>query len=689
MKKRILFIIMAVLTFVVVLSACGGKKNSDTNTNTNTGEQPVTCEHNWESQSTTASCTTAGKETFKCSLCQETKEEDAAALGHDMQFVDTVKATCQEGGYDNYACTRCTATEKRHETEPSYAPDAHDFVDAGQAPTCTTAGYKDEVCSRCSASAGARVPLPALGHSYQRDGFDGTTGVSRVEPTCEENGSITYTCTVESCGETLTKTYEDLTGADATDADKALAATLAAINHNFAEKDDASNVKEKVAPTCTTPGYIVHTCQNGCGEEKKTVAGYEALTHTYERNTDESTWTYAIETAPTCVTKGFEWVVCTAEGCGHNTKDDEAANPAKYGRDVEPTGAHVYDANPVVTAPTCTTGGYTTYTCSVDAACGRTEQRDQTLAAGHKFEHDPEFLNQQGQPYCKSEGNWVSECTVCHVHENNVLEGDIPLANVKHEGYTAGDFSHAQSVAPTCVSRGKYYCSGCQTVFNAYEDDTSADATNAHTYTKKGDVVPSTCSVYGYTIYHCSGDDACQETEHKDYTALATHDYCDPSEDGTTTCFDCGKSFRDVTTDIERKENVLCTCGKGTEDVPCTECPLKVEFIATKVPDAAFNLTANTEFSKNDFNEGCAPALLVFKGEEGTTYEITVYDAENNAITTYNVVVDGKTVDTLNVATSASGAVAYVNLTEVAGSIAKVTVKASTDATVQMYCAIN
>ena len=113
MKKRILFIIMALLAIALVVSACGGGGDdpaptpSETQTNTNTGNEPTECTHDWVLQSTTATCTEAGKDTFKCSLCDETKQEDAAALTHDMQFVETVKATCQEGGYDTYACTRC------------------------------------------------------------------------------------------------------------------------------------------------------------------------------------------------------------------------------------------------------------------------------------------------------------------------------------------------------------------------------------------------------------------------------------------------------------------------------------------------------------------------------------------------------------------------------------------------------
>lgn len=687
MKKRILFIIMALLAIALVVSACGGGGDdpaptpSETQTNTNTGTEPTECTHDWVLQSTTATCTEAGKDTFKCSLCEETKEEDAAALTHDMQFVETVKATCQEGGYDTYACTRCEETERRHETAPSFAPDAHSYIDAGSPATCIASGFKDLVCELCGQYSGNRENIPALGHTYERDGYDGT-GKVQTAPTCEENGFIVYTCTEEGCignatGDgpaTKTETYEDMVAANAS-----YAADYAALGHNYAAAEDGSNVVENVVPTCTTPGYVVYSCQNGCGTTSKVTEGYEALTHTYERNPDKTTWTYEVELEPTCITEGLEWVVCTEEGCGHNTKNDAVPNPLKYSQAIGATGNHVFDKNPTVTAPNCTDKGFTTYTCSADAGCTATEKRDYVDANGHTWELKASDL-QDGKPFCKTDGNWNYICSVCSKEEYNV-NGDTPIENAIHTGYTAGNFTGG--VAPTCISRGKYYCTGCKTVFDAYADDTLANATGAHTYNVKGETTASTCSEYGYTTYHCDNDDACVATERRDYTALAAHSYSDPSEDGTIVCFACEKQFRDVTTAIETKVDKLCTCGnKGTE--ACT-CSLKVEFIATKVPDAAFNLSAGVAFEKDDFNDDCGPALLILKGEETTTYTIAVYDDESNAIITYNIYVDGADVGDANVVTSASGVVAYINLTEIAGSIDKVVVTASTNATVQMY----
>lgn len=71
--------------------------------------------------------------------------------------------------------------------------DIHDYrhTDA-VAPTCTTEGYTDsEACFICGDVTAERTVIPALGHDY-------TSAVT--QPTCTENGYITYTCT--RCGDT-------------------------------------------------------------------------------------------------------------------------------------------------------------------------------------------------------------------------------------------------------------------------------------------------------------------------------------------------------------------------------------------------------------------------------------------------------------------------------------------------------
>ncbi len=72
-------------------------------------------------------------------------------------------------------------------------------------------------------------------------------------------------------------------------------------------------------------------------------------------------------TVPTCTEGGYTTYTCSK--CGYSYKD-------------EPVNAlgHCYEA--VVTAPTCTAAGFTTYTCSV---CGDSYEADTTVALGHNY----------------------------------------------------------------------------------------------------------------------------------------------------------------------------------------------------------------------------------------------------------------------------------------------------------------
>ncbi len=66
--------------------------------------------HDYKYHSTTATCSKAGKDIFKC-VCGETKEVTAAANGkHTWQESKRVAATASANGYIEYKCKDCTAT---------------------------------------------------------------------------------------------------------------------------------------------------------------------------------------------------------------------------------------------------------------------------------------------------------------------------------------------------------------------------------------------------------------------------------------------------------------------------------------------------------------------------------------------------------------------------------------------------
>ena len=187
--------------------------------------------------------------------------------------------------------------------------------------SCEEAGSYDVAvyCSVCGEELSRETfEIPAPGHTYE---------ASVTEPTCTEEGYITYTCTV--CGDTYIDDYVE------------------ALGHTY---EAAATY-----PTCTEEGYITYTC-TVCGNEY--IDDYvEALGHTYE----------AVVTEPTCTEEGYTTYTCTV--CGNEYIDDY----------VEALG-HTYEA--VVTEPTCTEDGYITYTCSV---CGDEYTASGEPAAGHSY----------------------------------------------------------------------------------------------------------------------------------------------------------------------------------------------------------------------------------------------------------------------------------------------------------------
>jgi hypothetical protein len=67
--------------------------------------------HTWNDGEVTtpASCESTGVKTYTCNVCQETKTDTVASLGHNTTHVDAVPKTCTEDGNIEYwVCSRCS-----------------------------------------------------------------------------------------------------------------------------------------------------------------------------------------------------------------------------------------------------------------------------------------------------------------------------------------------------------------------------------------------------------------------------------------------------------------------------------------------------------------------------------------------------------------------------------------------------
>ena len=123
---------------------------------------------------------------------------------------------------------------------------------------------------------------------------------------------------------------------------------------------DYDTTERTVPATCGKAGRVDTICSN-CGEVISTRELPPTGAHVWGNG--------VVTTAPTETTPGVRTFTCS--GCGQTRTETIPA-----------TGAHDYQFTKNV-APTCTDGGYDLYTCS---GCGATEKRNLTDAAGHKWD---------------------------------------------------------------------------------------------------------------------------------------------------------------------------------------------------------------------------------------------------------------------------------------------------------------
>jgi len=329
-----------------------------------------------------------------------------------------------------------------------------------------------------------------------------------VEPTCEENGYTRYTCV---CGYYYDDNIVQATGHECEmvvieptctkEGKKYEKCTIcqAVINEEVLPTVDHVMNEVTTAPTCTEAGSVVKSCEN-CDFVETTVI--EATGHSYKSEV----------TAPTCTTQGYTTHTCTV--CG-DTKIDTYVDPTghSYGnwtvrtqagcesegveyrtcsvcgneetRAIDAKG-HSYSA--VVTEPTCTEQGYTTYTCTV---CDHSYVADEVAAKGH------DYNAVVTAPTCTEQGYTTYTCTVCtYSYVDNYVaptghnmsdwiidtEAGCETDGAKHKECSACDYveketisaiGHAYSsvvTAPTCTEQG-YTTHTCANCGNSYVDN--------------------------------------------------------------------------------------------------------------------------------------------------------------------------------------------------------------------------
>ncbi|MBO5262140.1 MAG: hypothetical protein J6B45_03745 [Clostridia bacterium] len=715
MKKKIWLSlsILGIVALLFVFASCGGHEHSfDTNWQKDETNHWHTCTvegceeksnvaaHTYTTTEVPAKCGIAGKKIEAC-VCGLTKETSIPALEHDV-LENVVAPTCTEDGYTELSCKRegCDYKEVKN-----IVPASHTIVETVVAPTCTEKGYTQRDCSVCDFSEIVNE-TDVVAHTYEE---------KTVEPTCTEEGYTANVCTV--CGDTLEKTdivdelgHDKINGTPVAPTCTEKGYTPVTCSRcDFTDKSEFvdelghDEIKgESVAPTCTEEGYTHVTCSrcDYVGKSDFVAAAPHSYYMEEDAREDEHYRVIEIPTCdqpgkkvywcftcndypfdgdnnireipalghdeqyeivlPNCDSKGATIVTCSR--CDYNsTKDEVDPLGHTYYKEADAIeGTHFV----VTLAPTCTEKGERSYYCQVES-CGKlatddTNGKGEIPALGHNWVVSV-------QPWCGNDSNFEYVCDrICR---------EVPCTEVKTEK-AQEEVRHTYDpelvkVFETCVDYAIYECPVCYKDFTAYAGDEVGQPTNVHSFDSVFNVTAPTCTAKGYTTYSCTAG-ACGLTEDRDYTDITPHTLGDVSENGTTTCQVCNKSYVDVTAEKVTGSDALCICGQD----PCVCGGTSADWEGYAKPKEPMSITANEKFAINEVEwaDGkhalsIGDGLIVLNGTEETEYTVVIY-AENGgeAIATFTV----------------SGAYVMIDLYQ-HETVTMVEITSTTDASVSFY----
>lgn len=363
------------------------------------------CENcSWDDGTCTvaATCSATGKKLYVCTVCEKERVEilPIDSNNHpETEIRDKKDATCVDTGYtgDTY-CTKCD--KKLFDGETIAPTGNHDYVGVVTYPTCTEKGYTTYTCACGDSYVGDYVD--SLGHT-------GGTATCKDQAICTacgksygelDNDNHTNIVTDKAVDATCNKT--GLTeGSHCADCNKVIVAQTVTkkLNHTY--------TSVVTAPNCNEKGYTTYTC-SVCGDTY--VGDYiDALGHTGG--------TATCKEQAVCTTCGESYGELNSDN--HTNIVTDKAVDATCSKTGLTEGSHCADCNKVivaqtitsklshnyksvVTAPTCTEKGYTTYTCSV---CGDTYIGSETAALGH--------CDNDGDSKCDSCGENMSITQTC------------------------------------------------------------------------------------------------------------------------------------------------------------------------------------------------------------------------------------------------------------------------------------
>ena len=473
-----------------------------------------------------------------CKLCGATVAygEELPATGHTLIHHEAQAPGCVTEGWKAYdTCANCAYT-----TYEAIDPVGHDWDDGRitTAPTETTPGVMTFTCKRCGETKTKRVP---------RTGATVPDDIDFTDPASADQFSIVNNsgnAIVSGAGLTLTCTrpaFEDCKGQNSGDQ----ATVPEEVVLIPVEGDWAANLAFDFDPSGASNGYYqffgFYAAQ---GEDYQNLAGVRCgdgalqnferhngeITHQDEDGVNSTPGLNAARTYYLRIEKEGDTYTCCRSDNGEDWTEmfayadsgieaDHIVIDAYTGMTTgykctlksltfEDMGgvACEHEYVPVVTAPTCTEKGYTTYTCS---KCGSSYIADETAALGHSF---GEWAVTKAAT-CTEKGEETRACTRCGAKETKATDA-------------LGHDYKAAVTAPTCTEKGytTYTCAKCG-------DSYTGNETSALGHDYQTAVTVPTCTEKGCTTHTCA---RCGFSYTDSETEALGHDY----KDGV--CARCG-----------------------------------------------------------------------------------------------------------------------------------------------------
>ncbi len=487
-------------------------------------------------------------------------------------WITLTPATCTTDGTQKGSCV-CGATSQRDVTAPGHA----------WSTTCTSNGDGEnnthyQTCTR----TGCDAKSDAVAHTWNE-------GVVAPDPTCEDAGIRTFTCTASGCGATFTEAVDAnghsygewiaeipatciATGTrghyDCADCDKHFDADKAEIADLTIAINSVNHVHttehEQQAATCTDIGYTAGTFCEDCDkwisghEEIPAIAHKNKVHHERVESTCSATGTIEYWSCPDC-SKNFSDEACTTEA----TDLTVAINPE----------AHKWDEGKVTTEPGCITEGVKTYTCQYNSEHTYTES---VSATNHKFDvHTP-----ANEATCVKGGNKAYKlCSNCKLYfaEDAAFDSNTGQTSAEAFATEINPDNHAivnhEAQAPTCTEIGWDAYVTCQREGCNYTTYVEK-AANGHAY----DLTTGVTAEDGKHIVTCPN---CAEGT-EGHTKVVDCTYgegvvkaptCTKNGYTTHTCTACGYFYTDTeTTATGHTFGKWAAIGNDKHERTCTVC---------------------------------------------------------------------------------------------------------------------